>query len=604
LTDDERIQHERLRLILEGIGRSLLVGIPQATMLLGIFLLTGGKAWRAADSEIWPVIDHQVQLALWYPVFLLCRFFQVGYCRRALRQPLDPGSVAPTVRVLALCKLLEGAIWGSLAWIGLPENGQASSVALLLAMLAGIGSHSVSLLSPILRLYLSLMLPMLFLIMLRLILMDDPTYQVMGVGCLLYVIAQYRQAQLIGDGINTTIRLRFENLDLIERLQHETQEASAAREAAEQANEAKSRFLAAASHDLRQPIHAQGLFLEALSYSRLDEHQRRILDNAKAAGLASTDMLNTLLDFSRIEAGVVQPSMQPVDLHSLFYKMELDLAPLADAKGLIYRCRETELQILSDPALLELILRNLITNAIRYTERGGLLVAARRRRDHAILEVVDTGIGIAADQQREIFREFHQLGNSERDRRKGLGLGLAIVEGLASSLGHRLTLVSRVGRGSAFRLEVPIAPLQPLAPYPDRPPQDTDAAPQVRGCILVVDDDEAIRLGMQQLLESWGCTCVAAESYDAAVALPWPAAPTMIICDYRLRDQQTGAQVIRALREHFVCQIPALLITGDTAPERLSEAAYSGIPLLHKPVTAKELRQAIGRLTPAGTPAP
>ncbi|MDT3721880.1 hybrid sensor histidine kinase/response regulator [Pseudomonas oryzihabitans] len=593
MTDEGRIQSERLRLILQGIDQSLWVGILLSTLLFGVFLVTG----RSRADDAWPLTASQLPLALWYLAFLACRFFQVGYCRRRLRQPPDQATITPTVRVLVLSKLAEGLIWGSLAWIGLRDGVPASSIALLLALMAAISSNAVSMLSPILRLYLSLMLPMLSLTMLRLMLLDELTYRAIGVCCLLYVIGQYGQARLVGGGINTTIRLRFENLDLIERLQHESQMASAAREAAEQANEAKSRFLAAASHDLRQPIHAQGLFLEALSYSRLDEHQHQVLASAKAAGLASADMLNTLLDFSRIEAGVVQPSVQPVDLHSLFCKMELDLAPQADARGLIYRCRETELQILSDPALLELILRNLITNAIRYTERGGLLIAARRRRSHAILEVVDTGIGIAADQQREIFREFHQLGNSERDRRKGLGLGLAIVEGLARSLGHRLTLVSRVGRGSTFRLEVPIAPLQPLAPYPDRPPPDTDTALQVRGCILVVDDDEAIRLGMQQLLESWGCTCVVAESYDAAVALPWRAAPTMIICDYRLRDQQTGAQVIRALREHFARELPALLITGDTAPERLSEAASSGIPLLHKPVTAKDLRRALGALS-------
>ncbi|KTT24731.1 hypothetical protein SB14R_09450 [Pseudomonas oryzihabitans] len=597
MIDDVRIQRERLRLILEGTSQSLWVGIPLSTLLLGIFLAVGRKTTHTSDSAIWSMTDNQLQLAAWYLAFLACRFFLVGYSRHLLRLRLDHSQVAPTVRILVLSKLVEGLIWGSLAWIGLQQNGPASSIALLLAMMAAIGSHAVSLLSTILRLYLSLMLPMLSLIMLRLFMMDELTYQAMGACCLLYVIAQCRQACLVGGEINTSIRLRFENLDLIERLQHESQVASVAREAAEQANEAKSRFLAAASHDLRQPIHAQGLFLEALSYSQLDEHQRQALDNAKAAGLASADMLNTLLDFSRIEAGVVQPSVQPVDLHSLFCKIELDLAPLADAKGLIYRCRETDLQILSDPALLELILRNLITNAIRYTERGGLLVAARRRRSHAILEVVDTGIGIAANQQREIFREFHQLNNSERDRRNGLGLGLAIVEGLVRSLEHRLTLVSQVGRGSAFRLEVPLSLLQPLAHYPGQPPPVTDTELQLRGCILVVDDDESIRFGMQQLLSSWGCTSAVAESYQAAVALPWNTAPAMIICDYRLRDQQTGAQVIRALRSHFARDIPALLITGDTAPERLSEAASSGIPLLHKPVSAKDLRRALGDLS-------
>jgi signal transduction histidine kinase len=230
-----------------------------------------------------------------------------------------------------------------------------------------------------------------------------------------------------------------------------------AKQWSEDANRAKSRFLAAVSHDLRQPIFAQGLFLSTLARTELTPYQREILDNADAVAKSSVAMLNTLLDFSRIEAGVVTPRLQAFRLQPLLNKIEREFSVQADAKGITYRSRETPLLVRSDPVLVESILRNLVSNAIRYTERGGLLVACRKRNGQALLEVWDTGIGIAPENQMLIFREFLQLANSEQDRQKGLGLGLAIVDGLARTLGHELSLVSRLRRGSVFRLSLPLA---------------------------------------------------------------------------------------------------------------------------------------------------
>lgn len=231
----------------------------------------------------------------------------------------------------------------------------------------------------------------------------------------------------------------------------------AAKQWSEDANRAKSRFLAAVSHDLRQPIFAQSLFLNILARTELTSYQREILDNADAAAKSSVAMLNTLLDFSRIEAGVVTPRPQAFRLQPLLNKIEREFWVQAEAKGIRYRSRETSLLVRSDPVLVESILRNLVSNAIRYTERGGLLVACRKRDGHAVLEVWDTGIGIAPENQTLIFREFLQLANAEQDRQKGLGLGLAIVDGLVRTLGHELSLTSRLRRGSVFRLRLPLA---------------------------------------------------------------------------------------------------------------------------------------------------
>jgi PAS domain S-box-containing protein len=359
-----------------------------------------------------------------------------------------------------------------------------------------------------------------------------------------------------------------------------------AKHQAEEANLAKSKFLAAASHDLRQPIHAQGLFLDVLSHTRLTAQQRDLLTNICAASNASAEMINTLLDFSRIEAGVIEPQLQTFSLQPLLNKIEREFGLQADASGLVYRSRETDLVLQSDPALIELILRNLVSNAIRYTERGGLLVACRKHNGQAVLEVWDTGIGITPAHQHEVFREFHQLGNPERDRRKGLGLGLAIAQGLARTLGHELTMASTPHRGSVFRLALPIATAalavaQPSVAY------DMSRLFNVR--VLVIEDDETVRSGMLHLLGGWGCVCEASETIEEALELARHRAPDIVISDYRLRGQRTGMEAIAALRALLGDALPALLVTGDTAPDRLRMALASGIPLLHKPVATSLL---------------
>jgi signal transduction histidine kinase/CheY-like chemotaxis protein len=399
-----------------------------------------------------------------------------------------------------------------------------------------------------------------------------------GVGLLVYLAGLLQVMRMAHASTLETIALRFEKHELIEQLRHE-------KALAERANLAKSKFLAAASHDLRQPIHAQGLFLEVLSHTEQTSYQQELLANARAASEASSELLNALLDFSRIEAGVIKPQFQPFRLQPLFNKIEIEFVPQADAKDLVYRSRETRLVVNTDPMLLELILRNLVSNAIRYTDHGGVLVACRQHGNQAVLEVWDTGIGIAPEHQKEVFQEFHQLGNPERNRNKGLGLGLAIANGLSRALGHELSLVSTQQRGSVFRLTLPIdtsAPAVPAAMLQSK-------TRLLNARLLVIDDDEIVREGMLHLLRDWGCECDAAESIEEALALAELNAPDVVISDYRLREQRTGVEAIAALRALLGETLPALLITGDTAPERLREALESGIPLLHKPVAPGKL---------------
>jgi len=317
------------------------------------------------------------------------------------------------------------------------------------------------------------------------------------------------------------------------------------------------------------------------------------LANARATWQASAEMLDTLLDFSRLEAGVVQPQNQIFALQPLLNRIENELAPQADVKGIVYRSRETHAVVDADPALVALILRNLVSNAIRYTESGGVLVGCRVRGDSVLVEVWDTGVGIDRAAHQEIFREFHQLGNAERDRRKGLGLGLAIAQGLARALGQQLTLASVPGRGSVFRLSLPLARVGVVVPEHRHatPLRDFE---NVR--VLVIDDDETVRAGMQQLLQAWGCACDVADSIEEALDHARRRSPDMAIIDYRLREQRTGAGAAATLRAEFGDDLPVLLITGDTAPQRLREALASGVPLLHKPVLPGELHRAMSYL--------
>ena len=253
----------------------------------------------------------------------------------------------------------------------------------------------------------------------------------------------------------------------------------------------------------------------------------------------------------------------------------------------------------SDPGLVELIVRNLVSNAIRYTNAGGLLVTCRRRGNHALVEVRDTGIGIAPDQHQAVFQEFHQLANPERDSRKGLGLGLAIADGLARVLGTSLRLKSALGRGSTFSLCLPLAPASSASTARDST-QGAAVARQLATShrllglrVLLIDDDALVRTAMQQLLVSWGCECNAAESIEQALLSIDMFAPQVLVCDYRLREQRSGAQAIAAVRAKLGCAVPSIIVTGDTAPDRLREALAVGVPLLHKPLSPHQLRTAL-----------
>ncbi len=361
------------------------------------------------------------------------------------------------------------------------------------------------------------------------------------------------------------------------------------------ANLAKSRFLAAASHDLRQPLHALGLFVSQLRTHVGTPEGGRLVERVDAAISAMNELFNALLDISKLDAGVLTPQRSGFPIERLLQRIETTFAGTAEESGLSFKVVPSGAWVSSDFLLLERIVLNLVSNAVRYTGDGGVLIGCRRRGDNLRIEVYDTGPGIADDQQRDIFAEFYQIGASDRRAHGGLGLGLAIVERLCRLLDHPVELTSALGRGSRFAVTVPLAAAHSSAvEHAPAPALDVVSSK----LIVVIDDDALVLEGMGGLLRSWGCRVVAASSADAALAelAARGERPDLAISDYRLADGYTGIAVIERIRDAYGRTIPAFLISGDTAPARLQEARAGGYHLLHKPVPPIALRAMLTQL--------
>jgi signal transduction histidine kinase/CheY-like chemotaxis protein len=392
--------------------------------------------------------------------------------------------------------------------------------------------------------------------------------------------------------LRETIRLRLENVELVSHLQEE-------RDRAQAADRAKTRFLAAASHDLRQPIHALSLLIATLSVlghrgAVQSGDARDLAGKAKSIVGNLSALLNGLLDISRLDAGVVTVAKEPVNLSQLFHHLSNEFAPTAKDRGLDWRVVESRLQVESDPMMLKRVLGNLLSNAFRYTMSGGVLLGCRRRGAAVEIQIWDTGPGIPADQQTMVFEEFVQLQNPARDRTQGLGLGLAIVRRTAVLLQHPLKLVSVTGRGSMFSVMVP------KASAVETPLPDNRASPAgIAVSIMVVEDEGDVLDIMVQLLTLQGHRVYAGRSaaevqqIHAEAMVAGDAPVDLIIADYRLGDGATGLDAIEALCAHIDRSVPAVIVTGDTSPSRIKEATASGHRILHKPITGEQLHEAI-----------
>jgi signal transduction histidine kinase len=498
------------------------------------------------------------------------------------KDKLDSKDLRPLALSLIIGSALAGVLWATLSLLYLPADNQIYQIFLLggLMVMAGGSAFTFSIYLPCYFAYIpATLLP----ITLQFFIIGDKFHNTLGIISVTYFLVLTLFNIKINKHFKATLALRFENLVLIEQLKQQKEEA-------ERANKAKSKFLAAASHDLRQPLYALGLFTSVLDETIKFPKVKRVVEQINASVTALTNLFDKLLDISQLDAGVVIVKKQNFALSDIFDKLTKEFSREAQENNIELIWPSEYPAVYSEPDLLERILRNYLSNAIKYTCEGAVEVICEARNGKVYIQISDTGIGMTKETLEEIYEEFYQVSNPERDRQKGLGLGLSIIKRTADLLDHEISVTSEIGKGSIFSIVVTQAVMMSKANI-----EVSDLSEQIQPTnklVLIIDDEESIREGLTCMLELWGYQVIAA--VDTAVAMHQlqenNKSPDVIISDYRLKENRTGIDAIKALHEKYGKDIPALLITGDMMQERLIEIKDSGLPVLFKPVPAMKLR--------------
>jgi len=368
---------------------------------------------------------------------------------------------------------------------------------------------------------------------------------------------------------------------------------------AERANKAKSLFLASASHDLRQPLNAMQMYIAALQSKVKDKEILRIIEDINSVSLSTARLLNALLDVSELEAGAIKPRFESFSVNNMLISIFQSFLPLAKDKGLNFRVVPSSLYVRSDPALLERILGNFMSNAIRYTNKGSVLIGCRKRGDKVVIEVWDTGCGISDDQMSFIYEDFYQIENKERDRGKGLGLGLALAKRLSESLEHKIVSKSTFGSGSCFSVLVNIGEKT----VDENQDESFMNIMNLSGAnILLVEDDMDVLKATKQLLESWGCKVKTARNKDEVMNLikenPYDN-PDIILADNRLPGDASGIDITYLIQEKLQASIPCVIMTGDVERNHVQSIIDQGFPVLLKPIQPAKFRAMLSHLIQA-----
>jgi signal transduction histidine kinase/DNA-binding NarL/FixJ family response regulator len=561
------------------------------TMLGVLFLAT--SMW--AISSLWLILSWAALMAVNQAAraWLYWRYRKTG---------LKSSDIAHAAKLWMLGAATSGILWGAVYLATFPSFSPIHQ-AVLTIIIFGVAAGAVPLVASHAPSFYAFILPTLLPIVGRNAIEGDSTHVTLALVSLVVTWGVLSFGRSYHRHLVDALDARMRNELLAERLKAQNTELDNARLAAEQASNAKTRFFTAASHDLRQPLHAIGLFVDLLTSRVRNPETRRLVGNIETSVTALESLFDALLDISKIDVGVIRATLVDFDPLDLVERLRGDFEAEAGAKGLRLHLHSGTRGcfVHSDPLLVERILRNLIANAIRYTECGGVLVALRQRGDHLNIEVWDTGIGIAAHHQQAIFEEFFQVGNPERGQDKGLGLGLSIVRRIAKLLEVPVSVRSQPGRGTCFQISLPLTTTPNPVPAPRPAELSGDFTSRL---ILIIDDDTHVRDGMTALLNNWGAQVVAcANPVELATALDGRGLPDMIICDYHLADGSRGADIIAALRKRFGRHIPAVVLTGTSSLERLAEAQVHDYHLLLKPVPPSKLRALINAtLTSSGSP--
>lgn len=532
--------------------------------------------WRYADKSL---------LLVWLGAIFIITTLRLILTRRYMRRIPPARAARRWGWGFTLLAGISGVAWGALSLLFL-SPAEPVVIVLIGFVLAGMAGGSVASLSAFLPAYYAYVIPTVAPFAVRAFLIGGELFNVLGVLALCLLAVNLYYSKVFWQTLVTSVRLRFENLGLIEQLQQEKARAEAA-------SHAKTRFLAAASHDLRQPVHALGLFAESLQL--LAQQARpdpgilgQIADRIQASLRGMGQLLNGLLDVSRLESGVVEAKLGLLKAQEMLDEAAQAFGPLAQNHGLFLRVVPCSLWVNADRALLSRILSNLLANAVRYTRRGGIVLGCRRRGGQVLFQVWDTGVGIPESGLPHIFEEFYQVDNAARHQEQGLGLGLSIVRRCAGLMGAEVSVRSVIGRGTVFsvalgRAEREIKAAMPKAVQPPMRPLR----------VLLVDDQQPVLDAASLLMTAWGHEVLAARNLEEALNLSGASSRPVdwILADYRLEGGKTGADVIRAIQAKLPREVPAAIITGDTSPQRIQEAARSGYPILHKPLQPEILRQ-------------
>ncbi|WP_426393195.1 ATP-binding protein [Variovorax sp. R-27] len=569
----ERVLREQVAAVHANAPAAYLADFLTAQSLgIGLFVAT----WR------WQVL-------LWMALHLALTLRRAY--RRYQRSPDAAAHPEYWARFNARNVLLRSCVWGLAPWLCVPPGRNLGLWVMVIVMMMGGCAGGALSLAVLKRNIPRFIVPSMASLTLALAWRGDSTHLFLATGCLLYMCVMIMFALQHHRLLTAALTMRFEKEALAEQLSHQIA-------ATQRVSEEKTRFLAAASHDLRQPLHAIALFgaviEKKLKGTEEWNHAVRLMDAVGTLG----DSLDILLDISRLDAGEVAPQIRPVELNPLFLALNNVFVAQAADRDLQLRLRATPCWVLSDPQLLQRLLSNLVDNALKYTTRGGVVVAARARGPLVWIDVCDTGIGIADEHLGRIFDEFYQIGNPGRDRAQGLGIGLSIVQRLSRLLAHPLQVRSRLHHGSRFRLVLPAVTASGVVPLAACP----GAASPLPQRVLLIDDEAAIRQAVTGLLQAHGVTidAVASEAEAEAVLVQAAHGSTpveVLLCDVRLADGADGLAAAQRLSARFSPGLQVLLITGETAPQRQRQMLDSGLQVLLKPVAADRLLQALASLT-------
>ncbi len=550
---------------------------------------------------LWALIDHR-WLWAWLGVQGLAQVVRVtvylAYQRADRQGQVHTGSATTWGRRYVGYMAVAGVVW-ALAGAAFIHPGEPLSIAFTLCGLYGITGGSVPGNAYVKSAVMWFIWPVFITVLIRLAWTARVDFTALGLASAAFAGILTLFCRVQHASIRDALRVRFENRVLLDQLAEQKAEADEARHRAERANLAKSQFLAAASHDLRQPLHALGLFSASLQGLRLDDQARSAVHSIQTNIDALEDLFDALLDVSRLDAGVVVAQVKAVALRPLLHSVAQGLQPLAQAKSLRLRVLGPDAWVQADPTLLRRIVGNLAANALRYTEHGSVVLALRPAtlfgQPAWRIECRDSGVGIPLIDQERIFDEFVQLHNPQRDRRHGMGLGLAIAQRCARLLGSNVVVRSQPGQGSVFSVMLPASPPvvasgDPVAPQAlAATPAHTDDDPLLGRRIMLIDDEASIREGLTLLLSQWGCHVVSVADQDAAMAA-FDERIDLVLSDLRLPHGHSGLDAIVALRARRPGHLPICLITGESDVQVLRAVRESGIPLLHKPVRPAQLR--------------